>query len=307
MKEELKTYFEPDVIFTENYVSDIKEIILQSRQYVKNHINYAMIYAYWLIGKRIVLQEQKGEIRAEYGKEIIKNLSEELTKEFGKGFSPQSLYNFRMFFERFTEPEKFSAVWRILTWSHYKLIMRVTQKEARDWYCNESSAQNWDTRTLERNIGTKYYERLLSSQVKEPVIKEMEKGFAFVERQKLVRTETEDFYIDLVFYNFILKCFVLVDLKMNTLTHRDVGQMDFYVRMFDDIYKKEDDNPTIGILLCSETDKTVAKYSVLKESKQIFASKYLTLLPTEKELEEEIERQKEIFAETHNTIDGVQK
>ena len=119
--------------------------------------------------------------------------------------------------------------------------------------------------------------------------------------------ETEDFYIDLVFYNFILKCFVLVDLKMNTLTHRDVGQMDFYVRMFDDIYKKEDDNPTIGILLCSETDKTVAKYSVLKESKQIFASKYLTLLPTEKELVEEIERQKEIFAETHNTIDGVQK
>ena len=136
---------------------------------------------------------------------------------------------------------------------------------------------------------------------------EIGKGFAFVERQKLVRTETEDFYIDLVFYNFILKCFVLVDLKMNTLTHRDVGQMDFYVRMFDDIYKKEDDNPTIGILLCSETDKTVAKYSVLKESKQIFASKYLTLLPTEKELEEEIERQKEIFAETHNTIDGVQK
>lgn len=284
MKEELKTYFEPDVIFTENYVSDIKEIILQSRQYVKNHINYAMIYAYWLIGKRIVLQEQKGEIRAEYGKEIIKNLSEELTKEFGKGFSPQSLYNFRMFFERFTEPEKFSAVWRILTWSHYKLIMRVTQKEARDWYCNESSAQNWDTRTLERNIGTKYYERLLSSQVKEPVIKEMEKKSKLFQDKKL---------------EFVK--------KMNTLTHRDVGQMDFYVRMFDDIYKKEDDNPTIGILLCSETDKTVAKYSVLKESKQIFASKYLTLLPTEKELEEEIERQKEIFAETHNTIDGVQK
>jgi len=284
MKEELKTYFEPDVVFTENYVSDIKEIILQSRQYVKNHINYAMIYAYWLIGKRIVLQEQKGEIRAEYGKEIIKNLSEELTKEFGKGFSPQSLYNFRMFFERFTEPEKFSAVWRILTWSHYKLIMRVTQKEARDWYCNESSAQNWDTRTLERNIGTKYYERLLSSQVKEPVIKEMEKKSKLFQDKKL---------------EFVK--------KMNTLTHRDVGQMDFYVRMFDDIYKKEDDNPTIGILLCSETDKTVAKYSVLKESKQIFASKYLTLLPTEKELEEEIERQKEIFAETHNTIDGVQK
>ena len=136
---------------------------------------------------------------------------------------------------------------------------------------------------------------------------ELRKGYAFVAKQQHIHTEKDDYYIDLVFYNFILKCFVLVDLKMNTLTHRDVGQMDFYVRMFDDIYKKEDDNPTIGILLCSETDKTVAKYSVLKESKQIFASKYLTLLPTEKELEEEIERQKEIFAETHNTIDGVQK
>ena len=359
MEPEIANYYESEIAFTEDYVSDIKAIFTQSRQYAKNHVNYAMVYAYWLTGKRIVLQEQNGENRAEYGKEIIKNLSEELTKEFGKGFSTQSLYNFRMFYERFTEPEKFSAVWRILTWSHYKLIMRVTQKEARDWYCNESAAQNWDTRTLERNIGSKYYERLLSSQIKEPVIKEMEqntkefqdkklefvknpyvleflglpenksyeesdfeqaiidslqifllemgKGFAFVERQKLVRTETEDFYIDLVFYNFLLKCFVLVDLKMNTLTHRDVGQMDFYVRMFDDIYKKEDDNPTIGILLCSETDKTVAKYSVLNDSKQIFASKYLTLLPTEKELADEIERQKEIFAERHSHIGGEKK
>lgn len=361
MKNELETINKQQselekLSFTDNYIADIKQIFTCSREYVKSHVNYAMVYAYWLTGKRIVLQEQNGSNRAEYGKEIIKKISVELTQEFGKGFSTQSLYNFRMFYEKFSEPEKFSAVWRILTWSHYKLIMRVTQKEARDWYCNKCASQNWDTRTLERNIGTKYYERLVSSRVKEPVIKEMEqktkefqdkklefvknpsvleflglpenksyvesdfeqaiidslqkfllelgKGFAFVERQKLVRTETEDFYIDLVFYNFILKCFVLVDLKMNTLTHKDVGQMDFYVRMFDDLYKKADDNPTIGILLCSETDKTVAKYSVLNESKHIFASKYLTLLPTEKELEEEIEHQKQIFAETHSFIEG---
>ena len=352
MKNEIQAI--TDISFTKDYIQDVKTIFKESHHYVKQHINYAMVYAYWLTGKRIVVQEQKGDNRAGYGKEIVKNLSKELTKEFGRGFSVQSLYNFRMFYERFSEPEKFSTVWRILTWSHYKLIMRVTQKEAREWYCTESANLDWDIRTLDRNISTQYYERLVSSQVKEPVIKEMEmktksfqdnklefvknpyvleflglpenksyvendfeqaiidslqkfllemgKGFAFIERQKLVRTDTDDFYIDLVFYNYILKCFVLVDLKINKLTHKDVGQMDFYVRLFDDLYKKEDDNPTIGILLCSETDKTIAKYSVLNDSKQIFASKYLTLLPTEQELADEIERQKDIFKETHNNL-----
>ena len=341
-----------DIVFTNDYVSDVKKIFETSRHYVKNHVNYAMIFAYWLTGKRIVIQEQNGGNRAEYGKEIIKNLSCELTEEFGKGFSTQSLYNFRMFYQKFSDPQKFSTAWRILTWSHYKAAMRVTQENARIWYCNESAAQNWDVRTLERNIATQYYERLLSSQIKGPVKNEMEqktkvfqdnkldflknpyvleflslpanksyiesdfeqavidslqkfllemgKGFAFVERQKLVRTESEDFYIDLVFYNFVLKCFVLVDLKMGQLTHKDVGQMDFYVRLFDDLYKTQENNPTIGILLCSETDRTVAKYSVLNDSKQIFASKYLTLLPTEQELADEIERQKGIFNEIHS-------
>lgn len=272
-------------------------------------------------------------------------------EKYGKGYSTQSLYNFRLFYEKFSEPKNFSTVWRNLTWSHYKLIMRVTSKTARDWYCDESSRLDWDTRTLQRNIGTQYYERLISSQIKEPVVVEMEqktavfqdkklefiknpyvleflglpenksyiesdfeqalidslqkfllelgKGFAFVERQKLVRTDNDEYYIGLVFYNYILKCFVLVDLKMNQLSYKDVGQMDLYVRMFDDLYKKEDDNPTIGLLLCSETDRTIAKYSVLNDSKQIFASKYLTFLPTEQELSDEIERQKDIFLESH--------
>lgn len=272
-------------------------------------------------------------------------------EKYGKGYSTQNLYNFRLFYEKFSEPKNFSTVWRNLTWSHYKLIMRVTSRTARDWYCDESSRLDWDTRTLQRNIGTQYYERLISSQIKEPVVVEMEqktavfqdkklefiknpyvleflglpenksyiesdfeqalidslqkfllelgKGFAFVERQKLVRTDNDEYYIDLVFYNYILKCFVLVDLKMNQLSYKDVGQMDLYVRMFDDLYKKEDDNPTIGLLLCSETDRTIAKYSVLNDSKQIFASKYLTFLPTEQELSDEIERQKDIFLESH--------
>ena len=307
-----------------------------------------MIYTYWLTGKRIVLQEKRHQSK----KEVMQELSQELTQRLGKGFSVQSLYNFKMFYERFDEVEKFSTVWRNLSWSHYKLIMRLASKEAREWHCNECASQNWTARSLDRNISTQYYERLLQSSnrqivvdemhqkteiyqrnqfefIKNPVVLEflglpenggyvesefeqaiinslqkflleMGKGFAFVERQKLIRTETDDFYIDLVFYNFILKCFVLIDLKVHKLSYADIGQMDMYVRMFDDLEKKSDDNPTIGILLCTDTDKTIAKYSVLNESKQIFASKYLTVLPTEQELAQEIERQRDIFKEIHS-------
>ena len=341
-----------DIAFTDNYVDDIVSLFEQAKDYVHKHINYAMIHTYWLTGKRIVLQEKRSDTKVKYGKELMQELSQELTKRFGKGFSTQSLYNFKMFYERFPEVQNFSTVWRNLSWSHYKLIMRLVSKEAREWYCNESVSQNWTVRTLDRNISTQYYERILLSSNKQTVIAEMQektidyqknqlefiknpyvfeflglptngeylesefeqaiinslqrfllemgKGFAFVERQKLIRTETDEFYIDLVFYNFLLKCFVLIDLKVHKLSHKDVGQMDMYVRMFDDLEKKSDDNPTIGILLCTDTDKTVAKYSVLNESKQIFASKYLTVLPTENELIEEIERQKDIFKEIHS-------
>lgn len=337
--------------FTEDCISDIGNLIENSRRHVENQINITIVYTYWLIGKRIKLQELKGENRAEYGQELLKNLSKTLTTRYGRGFSVQSLYNYRQFYETFNHPEKFSTVWRILTWSHYKLIMRVASEKARDWYCNETAKEAWDVRTLNRNISTQYFERLIASQIKEPITQEMKektalfqdnklefiknpyvleflnlpensgylekeleqtiidslqkfllemgRGFAFVQRQKLIRTETDDFYIDLVFYNYILKCFVLIDLKIGKLSHRDVGQMDMYVRMFDDLIKEPADNPTIGILLCSDTDKTIAKYSVLNDSCQIFATKYLTMLPTEEELKHEIERQMEIFRETH--------
>jgi predicted nuclease of restriction endonuclease-like (RecB) superfamily len=225
--------------------------------------------------------------------------------------------------------------------------MRLADKNAQTWYLKEAAENNWSVRTLDRNISTLYYQRLLASQVKEPIVREMMektnplqqdklefiknpsvleflslpanagyteadlekaiidhiqqfllelgKGFAFVARQHHIRTETADFYIDLVFYNFILKCFVLIDLKTGKITHQDIGQLDMYVRMFDDQQKHEEDNPTIGILLCTETDKTIARYSVLNESKQLFATKYMPYLPTEEELVTEIERQKEVL------------
>jgi predicted nuclease of restriction endonuclease-like (RecB) superfamily len=231
--------------------------------------------------------------------------------------------------------------------------MRVSNPEARAWYLQEAAEQSWDVRTLDRNISSQYYERLLISQVKKPVIKEMQsktgkyqknklefiknpsvleflglpnnsgytekileqaiinqmqkfllelgKGFAFVERQQYIRTETQDFYIDLVFYNYILKCFVIIELKTHKITHQDIGQLDMYVRMYDDLKKTSGDNPTIGILLCTETDNTIARYSVLKENKQLFASKYMSFLPTEDELKAEIEKQKEIIAITFNS------
>ena len=327
-----------------NVISEIKSIVAQSRQQAYAAVNQAMVNAYWQIGKRIVEEEQQGKERADYGKQLLKQLSAALTEEFGKGFSVQNLYSFRLFYLTF--PEIFSTPWRILTWSHYKRIMYLKNEDARNWYLREASEQMWSYATLNRNISTQYYERLLMSQQKEPVINEMKaltkdfdadklefvknpmvteflgmsptkafvedeletailnnlqkfllelgKGFSFVERQKLVRTETDKYFIDLVFYNF-LKCFVLIDLKVGKITHQDVGQMKMYVNMYDKLVRGEDDNPTLGIVLCSETDEDIAEYW-LNDEKNIFMSKYLLMLPSKKELKQEIERQKALFA-----------
>ena len=332
------------------FVSELKEIVLSSRKMAYSSVNLAQVRQNWLIGQRIVVQEQNGKARAEYGKHIIKLAAQSLTDEFGKGFSVTNLKNFRLFYLTFADlpiGQTASDQLPLLSWSHYERLLRVTNKEERQWYMKEASEQMWSYRTLDRNISTLYYRRLLSSQQKAPVIKEMQekttvfqsdklefiknpsvleflglpsncgytetaleqaiidqmqrfllelgKGFSFVARQQHIRTETQDFYIDLVFYNYILKCFVIVELKTHALTHQDIGQLDMYVRMYDDLKKRDDDNPTIGILLCTETDKTIARYSVLSENKQLFASKYIDYLPTEKELEEEIERQKALI------------
>ena len=323
-----------------DYISEIKQILAQARQKGYTAINAAMVEAYWLIGRRIVEQEMLGAERAGYGDEIIKTLSDELNAEFGKGFSITSLKNIRKFYLAFREEQKGQTLAAQLSWSHYERLMRVSDTEARDWYLNEAVSQNWSVRTLDQNISTLYYQRLLSSHKKElaenpenldkrttdefiknpavleflklPVNKsyteqefeqalidnlqqfllELGKGFSFVARQKHIRTETSDFYIDLVFYNYILKCFVIIELKTNKITHQDIGQLDMYVRMYDDLKRTEGDNPTVGILLCTETDSTIARYSVLHENKQLFANKYLPYLPTEEELAAEIEREK---------------
>ncbi|MCK0536686.1 PDDEXK nuclease domain-containing protein [Alcanivorax quisquiliarum] len=319
----------------------IAEVIAQARQQVRQAVNQHMVQAYWHIGRLIVEQEQQGQERAEYGKQQLKQLSERLQAEFGKGFDVGNLRNMRQFYLTFP---KHYTLRSVLSWSHYRTLMRIENPAARQWYVDEAADENWSVRALERQIGTLYYERLLASKDKsiveqeaqdktEPLqddpkhylrdpyildflnlqdktwqesdleqgiisnlqqfLLELGKGFAFVERQQRIRTDDGDYYIDLVFYNFHLKCFLLIDLKMHKLTHQDVGQMDMYVRMYEEHKRRPDDNPTIGLILCSERNNTVAKYSVLSESKQLFASKYLTALPSEEELARELERERE--------------
>ena len=311
-----------------------------------------MVEAYWEIGRRIVEEEQNGKERAEYGKEILQNLSKELTEEFGKGYSYRTLREIRQFYLMFSDFEKWRTVSAKLTWSHFQKVLRVSDEEARIFYLTEAAENMWSVRTLDRNISTLYYNRIVASIdkkivenemkektkklqaeefIKNPVVlefldlptnmsytenelekaltddiqkfmMELGKGFAFVERQQHIRTENSDFYIDLVFYNYILKCFVIVELKTGKLTHQDIGQLDMYVRMYDDLKKQENDNPTIGLLLCTETDRTIIKYSVLNDNKNLFASKYINYLPSEEELINEIERQKILF-EINNEVD----
>lgn len=333
-----------------NYINEIKKILKNARQKAYTAVNSAMVEAYWEIGRRIVEEEQNGKERAEYGKEILQNLSKELTEEFGKGYSYRTLREIRQFYLMFSDFEKWRTVSAKLTWSHFQKVLRVSNEKARIFYLTEAAENMWSVRTLDRNISTLYYDRIVASIdkktvedemkektkklqaeefIKNPVVlefldlptnmsytenelekaltddiqkfmMELGKGFAFVERQQHIRTENSDFYIDLVFYNYILKCFVIVELKTEKLTHQDIGQLDMYVRMYDDLKKQENDNPTIGLLLCTETDRTIIKYSVLNDNKKLFASKYINYLPSEEELINEIERQKTLFESKKN-------
>lgn len=327
------------------FFDEVRALLAQARQKAYAAVNFAMVEAYWEIGRRIVEEEQQGKDRAEYGAFLIKELSKQLTGEFGKGFTVANIKNFKQFYLTFPDFQKSYAVRSLLSWTHYRLIMRVESESAREYYISEAAEQNWSTRQLERNINTLYYERLLKSSnkktlpqkkeleranladfIKDPYVLEflhipespdasereietaiidnlqqflleMGKGFSFVGRQFRISSETSHFYIDLVFYNYLLKCFVLIDLKNEKLTHQDIGQMDMYVRMFDDLKRGDDDNPTVGIIFCASKDETVVKYSVLKDSEQIFASKYRLILPTEEELAREIERERRMIME----------
>jgi predicted nuclease of restriction endonuclease-like (RecB) superfamily len=354
------------------FVEDIKQIVVTAKTQAYRAVNLMQVASNWLLGWRIVEQEQQGKARAEYGAYIIKLASEVLTAEFGKGYSETNLRNFRKFYLIFSDlsiqqtmpaelntmiqqtlsakSQKGQTLSARLSWSHYERLMRIDDEKARNWYLKEAVEQSWDVRTLNRNINSQYYYRLLQTPdnlkqevvdemktltadyqkdkyafIKNPVIAEflglsqntafsetkletaiidhlqkfileLGKGYAFVGRQQLIRTDLKDYYIDLVFYNYILKCFLLIDLKTNEITHQDIGQMDMYIRMYDELKCTEGDNPTIGLLLCAETSKDLARYSILKDNQQLFAAKYLTYLPDKEQLLLEIERQKEIFA-----------
>lgn len=335
-------------IKTQNLFADTSTIIETAKRAAYHSVNVVLVQRNWLLGKRIVEEQLGNQTREElYGQNIITNLAQQLTAEYGGGYDRSSLYKYVRFYQCFpnivdaASPQSF-----LLTWTHYRILLQVEDKTAREWYANEAAKETWSTKTLQRNISSQYYYRLLKSPnpdkvktemlqltqplqdknefIKNPVVTEflglsantdytestlekailtnlqkflmeLGKGYAFVARQQHIRTDKEDYYIDLVFYNYILKCFVLIDLKTTNVTHQDVGQMDMYVRMYDELKKGNDDNPTIGIVLCSDTDEDIARYSILKGNEQLFATKYQLMLPSQEQLKEEIERQKMIF------------
>ena len=362
------------------FVNDLRTIVSAARDASYRMANLMQVAQNWLIGRRIVEQEQQGKIRAEYGKHVVELASQVLTKEFGRGFSETQIKSFRKFYLTFSDlqiqqtmPAEFKSRLRQirqtmpaessdngiampvqLSWSHYERLIRVADPDARFWYMHEAATQQWDYRTLKRNIDSQYYYRLAqtpksqrqevidemcrltadyenekSTFVKNPMLveflglkhreafteskleqaildhlehflMEMGKGYALVDRQMHIHTEDNDYYIDLVFYNYLLKCFVLVDLKTTKVSYEDVGQMDMYLKLFDTYKRPEGDNPAIGIILCSETNADVARFSTLATNKQMYASKYLTYMPSKEVLAREIEQQKEIFRLQNN-------
>lgn len=377
------------------FITDLKSIVSTARNMSFRAANLMQVACNWLLGWRIVEQEQQGKARADYGKRIIEEASKVLTENFGGGFSETQLRNFRKFYQMFSFlqiqqalPAEFkNEVLKIqqtlsaksipskkrqidvvnqqqvelpllpqLSWSHYECLMRVADLEARMWYMQESASQQWDYRTLKRNIASQYYYRLMqtpkakkpavvkemkkltadyqkegSEFIKNPLIAEflgvnqgaavtestlenailnhlqnflmeMGKGYAFVGRQQHIHTEDDDYYIDLVFYNYMLKCFVLIDLKTRKISYEDVGQMDMYLKLYDTYKKTEGDNPTIGIILCSDTNADVARFSTLATNKRMYAAKYLTYIPSKEILAREIEMQKELFIEQHENL-----
>jgi predicted nuclease of restriction endonuclease-like (RecB) superfamily len=316
----------------------IRNAILNARGRAYAAINFEMVTAYWEIGQAIVAA-QEGKERAEYGSALLKYLSENLTKEFGKGYDERNLRNMRAFYLAF--PIR-NALRTELSWTHYRLLLKVENDVSRQFYLDECVKSNWSTRQLERQINSFFYERLLSSQDKDSVRQEIQKlepgvqpkdvirdpfvleflgmqqspnlyekdieqglvdhmqkfllelgrGFCFEARQKRISFDGRHFFIDLVFYNYLLKCFVLIDLKVGDLTHQDIGQMQMYVNYYTRELMNEGDNPPIGILLCSDKSEAVVKYTLSESDKQIFASKYQMYLPTEEELKQEIQRER---------------
>jgi len=367
-----------DGIISIEFYNDLSSIIESSCKSAYQMVDRILVIRNWLLGKRIAEEELSGTYADRYGEKIISELARTLTKQYGKGFDKRSLYLYVQFYQAYpkivnslrsqshdTDDKNIVNSLRsqslmaldsivltgiMLSWTHYRTLMQVTDPNARTWYEKEAYEQTWSVRTLQRNISTQYYDRMLLSHnskavenemkqltseyqgklefIRNPVIAEflgmqedtsylesdleqaiignlqrflmeLGKGYAFVARQQHIHTEKQDYYIDLVFYNYILQCFVLIDLKIGKITHQDVGQMDMYVRMYDELKRSENHNPTLGIVLCSETDEDIARYSVLHGNEQLFAAKYRLCLPTEEQLRAEIETQKGIFYLQH--------
>ncbi len=320
-----------------DFYNEIRNILTTSRNKVYQAANFAMVEAYWNIGKSIV-EEQGGNEKAEYGVGLLKELSKQMTQDFGKGFTVANLKNMRQFYLTF--PNGY-ALRSELSWTHYRLLMRVENENAREFYMQEAVKSQWSTRQLERQINSFFYERLLSSKNKEQVAEEIKtleptkkpedvirdpyvleflgltpnddfyesdleqalithlqkfllklgRGFSFVARQKRITFDGRHFRIDLVFYNYILKCFILIDLKIGDLTHQDLGQMQMYVHYYERELINEGDNPPIGIILCADKSESVVKYTLPENETQIFASKYKLYLPSEEELLRELNQE----------------
>ena len=318
----------------EDVYRQVRGYVVHAQQKVYKAVNSAMVEAYWQIGKAV--HEACGENdRAADGKQVLKILSERLTAEFGRGFSISALRTMRQFYYTFPIQHTLCVE---LNWSHYRLLMRVQDEDARNFYTEEAAKSGWSVRQLQRQINTMYYQRMLASQDKQSVAAEIEttvprpeyekivkdpyvlefldlprnehfyesdleqalidhlqkfllelgRGFSFVARQKHFNVEGRHFYIDLVFYNYILKCFVLIDLKTEDLTHQDIGQMQMYVNYYTREQMNEGDNPPIGILLCADKSDMLVRYTLPEGNTQIYASKYMAYMPSEEELKREL-------------------
>ncbi len=326
----------------QSIISDIKSIIAQSRDRAIRAVDHQRTLMYWHIGKRIFEEEQEGKDRADYGKYLIKYLSEQLQPEFGSGFSVRQINLYRQFYRTF---ENVHTLYAQLSWSQYKLLLTVENQDKREFYIAESVKNNWTVRQLERQMNSNLYERLLLSNDKESVLAvakneklpsdakdiikdpiyleflglkreasfyerdlesaiithlqefllELGNGFSFIARQKRIHLEGDDFFVDLVLYNRILQCFVIIEIKTQKLTHQDIGQLQMYVNYYDRIEKLPHENPTIGILLCASKNDAVVKFTLPENQKQIVASQYELYLPTEKQLLEELNKELESF------------
>ena len=335
-----------DQLMDMEFYSRIREILASARAKAYSAVNFAMVEAYWEIGKSIV-EKQGGNATAEYGSRLLEELSKQMTADFGKGFTTTNLKYMRQFYLAFPNRH---ALRDQLSWTHYRLIMRVENEQARQFYVDECAKSNWSTRQLERQINTFSYQRLLASHnnyavvadttahepaklpediIRDPYVLEflgmeqsasfyesdleqalidhlqkflleLGRGFSFVARQQHINFDGRHFHIDLVFYNYILKCFVLIDLKTGDLTHQDIGQMQMYVNYYTREKMNEGDNPPVGIILCSDKSDAIVKYTLPEDNSQIFASKYMLYIPSEEELKREIQAERKAIEENQS-------